>query len=144
MIVQCPVPTCRADNEGGVEACGRCGTPLEAYGRLLARSAWLFNSGLAAARSGELGMAREWFAAIVHWCPYDTEARNALALACFHLGDRTAARHHWTTVERRSPQDAIAARGLKALADGAAASGSASPAGHSRRPRGRRHPERRG
>jgi Flp pilus assembly protein TadD len=51
----------------------------------------------------------------VHWCPHDWEARNALALANFQLGDGPAARHHWTLVLGRRPKDPIATNGLAEL-----------------------------
>jgi Flp pilus assembly protein TadD len=98
-----------------VELCVGCGTPLRHLGNLTCYPAQLFNRGLAAARADDLGEARELFAAIVHWCPLDWEARNALALANFQLGDSAAARHHWTVVLNRRPKDPIATRGLVKL-----------------------------
>jgi Flp pilus assembly protein TadD len=49
---------------------------------------------------------------VVHWCPHDLEARNALALALLHLGDRPAAQHQWTQVLHRRPSDPLATAGL--------------------------------
>jgi len=51
----------------------------------------------------------------VHWCPHDWEARNALALANFQLGDGAAARHHWSLIVGKRPKDPIATRGLAEL-----------------------------
>lgn len=71
---------------------------------------------MAAAAAGELAGARELFAAVVHWCPLDAEARNALAMACHQLGDAEAARAHWAAVLARSPRDPMATAGLAASA----------------------------
>jgi hypothetical protein len=114
--IRCPVPNCGAENELETEFCTRCGVPLRSYERLSAYPAQLFNGGLAAAKSDDLGTARELFAAVVHWCPFDWEARNALALASFELGDDAAARHHWSVVLDRRPRDPVATRGLERLA----------------------------
>ncbi|WP_200308012.1 tetratricopeptide repeat protein [Streptomyces adelaidensis] len=123
--VRCPVPLCRRDNTYGAEACAGCGTPLSGYARLHARPAHLFNRGLTAAREGRLAAARDCFAAVVHWCPGDTEARNALALAGLALGDPDEARRQWTEVLDRRPDDPKAARGLARLAEPAEPGGAA-------------------
>lgn len=112
MTIRCPMPRCGADYEASAEACAGCGSPLWNYARLSAYPAHLFNQGLAAARAGRLGAARELFAAVVHWCPADWEARNALALASFELGDLAAARRHWESVLSRRTNDPQATHGL--------------------------------
>jgi tetratricopeptide (TPR) repeat protein len=78
--------------------------------------AHLFNAGLRKARSGQLHQARDLFAAVVYWCPADRDARNALAAACFSLGDKKGARDQWQEVLRRFPADLFASRGLDRLA----------------------------
>jgi hypothetical protein len=113
---RCPVPSCGGENEPETEFCTRCGVPLLSFERLSAYPAQLFNNGLAAVKSDDLSTARELFAAVVHWCPFDWEARNALALASFELGDDVAARHHWNVVLDRRPYDPVATRGLEQLA----------------------------
>ena len=118
MGLTCPAANCRADNDAQAETCERCGTPLREYARLLAYPAQLFNLGLSAAREGHVNRARDLFSSIVHWCPMDMEARNALATACFSLGDKVEARRHWETVLSRSPSNAHATQGIAAL-DGA-------------------------
>ncbi|MFD5780572.1 hypothetical protein [Streptomyces sp. NPDC126933] len=117
MPVRCPVALCRKENAYGTEVCASCRTPLSGYARLHTYPAHLFNQGLAAAREGRLSTARDCFAAVVHWCPGDTEARNALALAGFRLGDRDEAHRQWTEVLDRRPGDPKAARGLARLAE---------------------------
>ncbi|MDT0341981.1 tetratricopeptide repeat protein [Streptomyces litchfieldiae] len=114
----CPVPLCRTDNAYEATDCGGCGTPLFGYARLHAYPAFLFNQGLAAAREDRLPAARDCFAAVVHWCPGDTEARNALALACLRLGDPEEARRQWAEVLDRRPDDDKARRGLSLLGAG--------------------------
>lgn len=89
--------------------------PLRNYVRLAGHPTRLFNAGLTAARAGDLTAARDLFAAVVHWCPLDWEARSALALASFQLGDRDQARRHWRTVLERQPQDPTATAGLANL-----------------------------
>ncbi|MEV2217804.1 hypothetical protein AB0H86_41340 [Streptomyces sp. NPDC050997] len=118
MTVVCPLARCRTPNEPTADACRRCGTPLQAYVRLSAHAARLFNEGLAAARGHDYTAARDRFAAIVHWYPSDTEAHNALALACYHLDARTEAQHHWRLTLTRRPDDETARRGLACLAAG--------------------------
>jgi tetratricopeptide (TPR) repeat protein len=110
----CPA-RCGADNESDGERCTGCGAPLRNHARLTDHAAHLFNNGLRAARAGELGTARELFAALVHWLPRDRDARNALALANFRLGDHDRARHHWTEVLAQRPADAFATAGLRRL-----------------------------
>lgn len=112
MTVTCPIGNCRADNDAAAEVCVACGTPLRNFVRVSAYPARLFNQGLEAARAGRFGEARELFAAVVHWCPRDLEARNALALACFELSDFGAARHHWEYVRSVDPANSLAERGL--------------------------------
>ena len=75
----------------------------------------LFNRGLAEARNGRMSLARDLFAAVVYWCPKDTEARNALAMACLALGDRTEAEHHWNVIQEQSTRDIVAQQGLMIL-----------------------------
>ena len=123
MTVACPVGTCRSPNDAGAQVCDRCGTPLRAYVQLATAAAQLFNRGLRAARDGDAPLARDLFAAVVHWCPMDLEARNALASACFMLRDFCAARGHWEAVLQRSPGDPIAQRGVAAVAAGPADAG---------------------
>jgi Flp pilus assembly protein TadD len=115
MTVHCPLPRCGADNESDADVCASCGTPLRGYARLLTHAAALFNHGLAAAREGRLHSARDHFAAVVYWCPLDLEARNALALASYHLGDAGEARRQWEHVRRQRPEDPVASGGLAAL-----------------------------
>lgn len=119
----CPVPDCGTDNDHEAESCTRCGVPLRGYQRLTEHPARLFNAGLAAARSGDVTVARDLFAAVVHWCPLDWEARTALAMSCFQLGDRDQARHHWTTVLTRHPTEPLATTGLARLAEPAPTDG---------------------
>jgi cytochrome c-type biogenesis protein CcmH/NrfG len=116
VTVRCPLADCDAENAADADLCVRCGTPLRHYARLAGYADQLFNRGLAAAAAGDLSAARDLFAAVVHWCPFDVEARNALALACFRLADHTAARAHWTAVLDRRPDDQLATRGLARLA----------------------------
>lgn len=121
--IVCPVPGCGAENDTGTEVCVGCLTPLSGYIRLLLHPHALFNRGLRAARAGDSRAARDCFAAVVLWQPEDVAPRNAYALACLSAGDRTAARRAWEQVLERSPRDAIAARGLTALARAAVSSG---------------------
>ncbi|MFE2991176.1 tetratricopeptide repeat protein [Streptomyces sp. NPDC059262] len=111
----CPLPRCRAVNSATAETCRSCATPLRAWARLRAHPAKLFNAGLEAARSGRTATARDHFAAVVHWCPGDAEARSALALACLLLDDPKEARDHWRQVLTRRPNDATALKGLAHL-----------------------------
>lgn len=113
--MKCPIGNCRADNEAAAEVCVACGTPLRNFVRLSSYPAQLFNQGLTAARTGRFGEARELFAAVVHWCPRDLEARNALALACFELSDVDAARRHWEQVRSVDPANSLAEQGLSRL-----------------------------
>jgi thioredoxin-like negative regulator of GroEL len=136
MTLTCPVPSCRHPNDPAADACANCGVPLAAYRLLSVYPGRLFNQALAAAREGRLAVARDLLAAVVHWCPHDVEARNALALACFRLGDREAAARHWEVVRRRLPQDALAASSLAAVAKAAAPA--APKPGKRHRRRGRR------
>jgi tetratricopeptide (TPR) repeat protein len=110
----CPA-RCGADTESDAERCGNCGAPLRNHARLKDHAAHLFNDGLRAARTGGLAAARERFAALVHWLPRDRDARNALALANFQLGDHDRARDHWTEVLAQRPGDAFATEGLRRL-----------------------------
>jgi Flp pilus assembly protein TadD len=116
MTLRCPLPRCGAENGFDVETCAGCGTPLRGHARLAAHGALLFNQGLAAAREGNLTAARDLFAAVVHWCPLDMEARNALALASFQLDDVDEARRQWELVRERRPADRLATQGLGMLA----------------------------
>lgn len=116
--LQCPVPRCGTGNEFAAAECAGCGTPLTSYARVSAYPAKLFNRGLAAASEGRLAEARDLFAALVHWCPLDLEARSALALACLDLGDSEAARRHWELVLSRRPGDTMAAEGLDRVGAG--------------------------
>ncbi len=111
----CPITTCRAENDVLSEMCIRCGTPLSAYKKLSVHPAQLFNLGLEAAQQGQIKHARDLFAAIVYWCPKDRDARNALAMACYTLGDFVDARNHWESVLVQTPQDNIALKGITAL-----------------------------
>jgi len=106
---------CGVDNDPDADTCVGCGTPLQAYSRLSAYPGHLFNQGLAAAKQGEIGHARDLFAAVVGWCPMDMEARNALAMACLASGDTDAARGHWEAIIARAADNTIAQQGLSAL-----------------------------
>jgi hypothetical protein len=117
VTVRCPLTDCDTENVVDADTCVRCGTPLRNLARLSAYPDHLFNRGLAAATAGDLGMARDLFAAVVHWCPLDVVARNALALASFQLDDHAAARANWEAVLDRSPGDPLATEGLARLAD---------------------------
>ena len=116
MKLVCPLPTCRADNDIQARICARCATPLSGYARLLFYPAHLFNLGLSAARQGQFARARDLFAAIVYWSPRDRDARNALAMACFSLGDKAEASRQWGIVLEHFRADPIATQGLTALA----------------------------
>ncbi|MEU4249766.1 tetratricopeptide repeat protein [Amycolatopsis sp. NPDC026612] len=102
-------------NAARAEVCAGCDTPLSNHARLAAYPAYLFNRGLAEARAGRLARARDLFAAVVHWCPLDVEARNALALANFELGDTEEARRHWNEVVTKQPDNPFATQGLERL-----------------------------
>ncbi|MFF3573721.1 hypothetical protein ACFYXQ_38785 [Nocardia jiangxiensis] len=117
MTVRCPLTDCDTENAADAEKCVRCATPLRHLARLSAYPDQLFNRGLAAATAGDLGTARDLFAAVVHWCPQDVVARNALALASFQLEDHAAACVHWEAVLDGSPGDPLATDGLALLAD---------------------------
>jgi hypothetical protein len=114
--IPCPASACRAENDMSNTHCIECGIALREYVRLYLYGAHLFNAGLRNAQSGQFHQARDLFAAVVHWCPTDREARNALAAACFSLGDKTGARDHWQEVLRRFPADPFATQGLEHLA----------------------------
>lgn len=103
------------ENEALASECVRCGTPLQNYAQLLNYPASLFNLGLAKTRTGELGQARDLFAAVVYWCPKDVEARNALAMACLALHDLPEARRQWELVLTQAPTNTLALRGLSQL-----------------------------
>jgi hypothetical protein len=75
----------------------------------------LFNVGLAKVREGAIEQARDLFAAVVYWCPKDTEARNALAMACFALHDLIEAQRQWKMVLEQSPTDGLALQGLQRI-----------------------------
>ncbi|MDJ1134557.1 DUF6584 family protein [Streptomyces iconiensis] len=90
--------------------------PLHGWLRLRGHAAALFNDGLAAARAGRTGTARDRFAAVVHWHPHDTEARSALALAAFELGDVQEAARQWELVLERRPHDQLARHWLASCA----------------------------
>jgi Flp pilus assembly protein TadD len=85
--------------------------------RIRAHAARLFNEGVAAGRAGQAAMARDLFAAIVHWYPHDLEARSALALACLESGDDLAAQSHWAYVLNRRASDPRALGGMILLRD---------------------------
>ncbi|WP_242888456.1 hypothetical protein [Actinomadura litoris] len=112
VTVKCPFPRCGAENDHDAAECGRCGAPVRSYALLSGYSAHLFNRGLAAARENRLAEAHGYFAAVVHWCPSDIEARNAFALACQALGHADEARDAWEEVLRRRPGDRLAGLGL--------------------------------
>ncbi len=76
--------------------------------------------------------ARDCFAAVVHWCPNDLEARNALAMACFELGDKAQARFNWERTQQSSPIDALSKAGIAML--DSKTSLSEKPKGPSKRP----------
>lgn len=115
MEITCPVGACRTTNDAAAEVCERCGIPLAGYAHLTTHPARLFNQGLSAAREGNVRRARDLFSAVVQWCPHDLEARNALALACYMMGDREEAGRQWKVVLENSSQDATAAQGLVLL-----------------------------
>jgi TolA-binding protein len=116
MKIPCPASACRAENDMSNTHCSMCGVALRQYVRLYLYAGHLFNAGLSKARSGQLQQARDLFAAVVCWCPGDREARNALAAACFSLGDKKEARDQWQEVLRRFPGDPFAVQGLEHLA----------------------------
>jgi Tfp pilus assembly protein PilF len=111
----CPSGTCQIQNPYTAETCQRCGLPLRGFARVSSFPNLLFNMGLAKARENQLQAARDLFAAVVYWCPKDSEARNAYAMSCFALGDHETARSNWEKVLKQSPTDAIAKRGLVAI-----------------------------
>lgn len=127
--VRCPLPRCGAENPADADTCTGCGLPVLGHARLAGHASYLFNQGLSAAREGRFGAARECFAAVALWCPGDTEARNALALASYECGDSAEAYRQWNLVRARRPDDPLAARALanSALADSAAAGPAESP-----------------
>jgi tetratricopeptide (TPR) repeat protein len=112
MKVVCPESSCRKENDALAPTCVCCGTPLQSYVQLLNHPAYLFNQGLARARNGEFEQARDLFAAVVHWCPKDLEARNALAMAYLASGHPIEAKQQWEFVLAYAPADALAMRGL--------------------------------
>lgn len=118
MKLKCPNPGCRSENDAQAERCHSCGAPFRQYANLSIYSAQLFNCGLAAAKNGDFGVARDNFAAVVRWCPMDREARNAWAMACFALGDFKNARDNWQTVLEKWPHDEFAKQGMEALENG--------------------------
>ena len=115
MKLTCPQRFCRAENDAHNEVCVSCQTPLQGYALLATYPDLLFNRGLSLARANHLTQARDLFAAVVYWCPKDVEARNALAMTCFALGDRSQAQRQWERVLKNSPTDAIAKQGIDAL-----------------------------
>ncbi|TDB91399.1 hypothetical protein E1264_01860 [Actinomadura sp. KC216] len=118
LVIRCPLPRCGAGNPFDADECEGCGAPVRGHARLSVYAAYLFNRGLAEARAGRLASARDHFAAVVHWCPADAEARNALALAGYRLGDVAEARRQWGLVCERYPDDPLARRGLSLVAEG--------------------------
>jgi Flp pilus assembly protein TadD len=96
---------------------GETPASVHQHQRIRAHAARLFNEGLAAGQAGQAVAARDLFAAIVYWYPYDLEARNALALACLESGDDQTARGHWAYILSRRPDDTKALRGMILLAD---------------------------
>jgi hypothetical protein len=126
MRLICPVISCRVENDAQAEQCARCGASLHGYARLSAHPARLFNEGLAAARNKEYARARDLFAAVIYWCPIDLEARNAFAMTCYALDDRSEALAQWKAVLARAPTDAIATSGVAAIASRVAAEEAAS------------------
>ena len=114
--ITCPVVGCGAENDADAEVCVGCLTHLAGYIRLSLHPHVLFNRGLQAARAGDSVSARECFAAVVLWQSDDVGTRNAYALACLEAHDRPAARRAWEEVLARAPGDALALRGLSALA----------------------------
>ena len=136
MRLICPGRPCQADNDVYAETCAQCGLPLHGYIRLSIYPSLLFNRGLSAVREGQHRRARDLFAALVYWCPFDLEARNALAMACYALGDVAEARNQWETVLARVPTDTLATRGLAALT-GSAKSREMSDNTQSAKPRSR-------
>jgi len=114
MKLVCPV--CRSQFENGrTEQCPQCQTPLRSYSKLQNHQANLFNLGLAAAKEKKFAQACEYFGAVVHWYPTDINARNALAMACYELGDFERAKFHLETVLDRSPHDEQAKRGIATI-----------------------------
>lgn len=114
MNIGCPTH-CGATNDSEADYCTVCGSPIRGHTRLTQYAAQLFNQGLTAAQTGELTKARELFAAVVHWTPFDHGARNALALANYELSDRERARYHWSLVLTQHPKDILALTGLSRL-----------------------------
>ena len=112
MIITCPESSCRAENDALNMCCVRCETPLQSYVKLLNRQHQLFNRGLMLAIEKKYAQARDAFAAVVEWCPNDTEARSALAMACYALDDLEQARFHWNKVLLQSKNDLTASEGL--------------------------------
>ena len=112
--IVCPVHDCGTENELDAAVCVGCLTTLVGYRRLALYPDVLFNRGLLAARAGDIGTARECFAAVALWLPEDARARNAYALACLEAGDVAAARRSWRDVLAFAPDDPVARRGLEA------------------------------
>ncbi|MCA1682511.1 MAG: hypothetical protein LC685_00675 [Actinobacteria bacterium] len=119
--IVCPIAGCGAENPPAADVCIGCLTPMAGFGRLSMHPAALFNRGLRAARNGDGGRAREYFAAVVLWHPDDLTTRNAHALACLDAGDLRAARVAWEDVLDRAPGDGLAVRGLAAVSARSAA-----------------------
>jgi thioredoxin-like negative regulator of GroEL len=116
MKLPCPAQTCRSENDIENTTCVSCGIPLREYFRLYLYPAHLFNQGLKKAREGQFAQARDLFAAVVHWCPTDCQARNALAATCLELRDTQQARCQWEEVINLSSKDDFARQGLAVLA----------------------------
>lgn len=116
MKITCPLGPCKSENELNAESCSACGVPLQGYAHLYSHPNQLFNLGLEAAREGRLKQARDYFAAVINWCPLDLEARNAMTMACFALKDYEEARMHCQLALKQSPGDAVAGRGLMSIA----------------------------
>lgn len=115
MQIICPAVTCRASNDISATACIKCGLPLGEYAKLMLYSSKLFNMGLVSVKENRMNRARDFFASVVYWCPMDLEARNALAMTCYALGDVLEARQHWEAVLKQSPSDSIAEQGLSLI-----------------------------
>lgn len=137
-MLTCPASRCRVGNDDSSETCIGCGTPLESYARVASHAALLFNLGLAAVAEKRMKEARDLFAAVVLWCPNDSEARNAHALACYQLGDKAEARRGWEAVLARSSRDETASRGMLLLDQPKRPQRSSSRSSNKKRPAKRR------
>jgi tetratricopeptide (TPR) repeat protein len=111
----CPSIACSTLNDIKAETCVKCGLPLGEFTYLTLYPYKLFNMGLAAAKENRMSEARDLFASVVYWCPKDIEARNALAMTCYTLGDLVAARSHWEKVLKQSSSDSIALQGISSI-----------------------------